>query len=311
MTKGHARTDGFTLIELLTVIAIIGILAALTAAVLPRAIEKAHITETENIFHQLEVILTAYTADHATYPPAYGYLAKEALGKSIKEINEKNLVVTEPYMLKLRSFREFGLYDNFSNFADANQDGEIDLLEFSPNGNRVGERDFDFPTELYNGKNLRSSPNDEVGRLLRASESRPLIYLPVNLRQVRKASEQWFKDNPEDPRPTNLAPFGQMRFPPAQYDAYVLISVGPQETLYGLLSFPANESNDDKPYNLGFRYHILGIMAYYMASRDADGNGQLDFDFRARTRGNEAKNPNNALPGEFPNAAGPLIFVKK
>ncbi len=102
-----------------------------------------------------------------------------------------------------------------------------------------------------------------------------------------------------------------MTFPPANYDAAVLISLGPDGNTRGLLpepgGLPAAVTNGVAP---AYAYHVLGIVAYFMASRDADASGALDFDFRGRTRGGEAKNPNNQLPDPLaPNGQGPMILV--
>jgi hypothetical protein len=105
-----------------------------------------------------------------------------------------------------------------------------------------------------------------------------------------------------------------MRFPPVRYDAYVLISVGPTGNTFGLGRnlLPQNYLSTVHP---NYLYHALGIAAYFMATRDANNNGQLDFDYIARTRQDEAdiRGPNgefvNQLPDELaPNGAGPIIY---
>ena len=92
---------------------------------------------------------------------------------------------------------------------------------------------------------------------------------------------------------------------------YVLISVGPQGTTRGLVTNVFPDSYFDDLQSVDYMYHAMGIFAYFMASRDADDNGELDFEYRARTSQGEAKNPNNWLPGDARTDAGPLIFVAR
>ena len=65
---------GFTLVELLTVIAIIGILAGLTAAGLSRAMFSARMTDMENRMGNVRDLLIDYYTENGTFPPAYGYV---------------------------------------------------------------------------------------------------------------------------------------------------------------------------------------------------------------------------------------------
>ena len=295
MFHASRRSSGFTLIELLTVIAIIGILAAISAVAFPRAIMSAKIATLEANFNAIRQIMVNYYAENATYPPAYGYLTRAAIGQDPAVLTDAHHEL-RPYMYMIGQFNNRDLYDNFARSFDADDDGSIGPLEYQPPGIKAGPNSFTFATTLYDGSG--------AGSLLQQTE-RPLIYIPVNLRQVEEAARFWYQQNPNDPRPNDLSIFNQMRFPPATYNAFVLMSVGPNENTFGLLPDSVSGS-----FNPRYTYHILGIMAYFMATRDADDNGLLDFEYRARTREGEAKNPNNLLPDpQRQNGQGPVIFV--
>lgn len=116
------RALGFTLIELLTVIAIIAILAGLTAAALPRVLERARIADTENTLNQMRTALTGYFTQYKTYPLGLGFKKRVPAG----EFN------TKPYMVVLGHHGEEKLYDYFSEGLDTDGNGNIGLLEQSP-----------------------------------------------------------------------------------------------------------------------------------------------------------------------------------
>ncbi len=180
--SGQISRGGFTLIELLTVIAIIGILAALTAAVLPRALERAKVVNIESTMNQVKIVLVDYFADHGSYPAAYGYVNDGGRGLPAAELLDAIHRVYRPYMYTAGEFNDFDLYDNFGkDGGDTNRDGNIGFLEFSPVGTRSGASAYTFVPEIYNGSNLPT----EVSAQLRAH--RPLIYIPVNRRQVKQA----------------------------------------------------------------------------------------------------------------------------
>ena len=68
-------------------------------------------------------------------------------------------------------------------------------------------------------------------------------------------------------------------------------------------------------------YHITALRAYFLATRDLNANGKLDFDFSARTKEGEGKltytvaptnQPcDNKLPCATPDNAGPWIYVSQ
>ena len=340
MNAPHLRRAGFTLIELLTVIAIIGILTAFTAAVLPNILEKARISNTVNVANQLRILLTAYYADHGTYPPAYGYIKPDEFGTQgiLLEQNPPNDFVTIPWMAALGVHEVLDLYDPFSTEVDVNTDNTIEMLEYSPVGGHkaadyaAGEVEQGFFTRVYNA--TADAILDIDVNLQFTEEKRPFIYIPINKRQYKRMKEGWPGGN--DPRPDDGTAvnndFADLRFPPPSYDAYVLISLGPYrnypstEPLFGLLydSVPAGFSfidlaNAAYPVAVNaegtevrqlYRYHYMAMATYYMATRDADENGKLDFDFLTRKNEDEAAGNRNRFDDpDFSNIGGPLIFL--
>ncbi len=309
---------GFTLIELLTVIAIIAILAGLTMTVGPRMIERAKLRRLDSALREVATALTAYYVDHASYPPAYGYVNFEKRDSEppADPSLDPGFYNLQPYMFRMKYHGNTELYDEFSASYDTDNDGRLSLLEYSPIGVRqpTGAFQMDFSMPRYEG-NVTPEFNPEVTRQLEA-DRRPFIYIPVNLQQFSRAQRYWLNHgdafasrwDPSD------ADFPKITFPPKNYDAFVLISVGPAANSFGLLPDPIGvEPSRDV-------YHITALRAYYMATRDLNANGQLDFDFRARTQQQEAgltynlgsHGMNNELPSAtMPNGHGPYIYVSK
>lgn len=337
MIPPQKRTQGFTLVELLVVIAIIGILAGFLAVGLPRALESAKIARLDNTFLQIRNILTEYYVDHGTFPPAYGYLSPKVRGKEPSEII--NLLSTgtqidevfflKPWMAFVEEHNNLELYDNFSLEYDTDRDGDISRLEYAPFGSLddSATQKFSFPRALYDPKNVTGLLRDDLERQFDSEGPRPILYFPINKRQFRKVASVWInfaKDNndPDNPRPNDDKLVNERlkseRFPPPNYDAYVLISVGPSGNTWGIIyelsSGPKCLICQSANYNEVYYYHILGMATYFMATRDAEiggtGDGELDFDFRARTRRGQADIRSNDLPDpSAPRAFGPLIFV--
>lgn len=298
------RARGFTLIELLTVIAIIAILAALTFAVGPRLIERARIRALHNTMNELRSALAQYYATHQTYPPAYGYMdfkaAKRYDTTSVRP-EDHDLFYLKPYLayLKLHGVEDY--YDNFSEGYDTDGDNNIGLFEFQPVGVQdAATKRYTFPDQIrFMGD--EGAHSAEIGRMAEAKR-RPIIYVPVNKRQAEKARKYWINrgatQNPLDFYGLSWDPDAPelqgVTFPPPTYDTFVLISVGPARSSFGIIP-PAATTNSD--WDQATRniieaypddaYHILGLRAYYLATRDLDGNDRKDFHYEDRRLGED------------------------
>lgn len=305
---------GFTLIELLTVIAIIAILAGFTFAVLPRIRERAKLRRMDNTFLQLRTAMTSYFTEHNTYPPGYGFVMWDYRDYPIGGAPDNVMYMLRPYTALLKVHGDRNYMDEFSEGFDTNRDGRIGLMEFLPMGvKNVATGVYTFPTELYRGNN---NPEGELTRLMQA-DRRPFVYAPVNKKQFQKAKRFWIENGyfyAEAWDPTH--PYLQdLRFPPAVYDAFVLISVGPGGSTAGVVPEPLGT---EPPRDV---YHILALRTYFLATRDLNDNGQLDFHFESRRRGeaeleydvnvgNKVLHATNRLPKpDEANSWGPYIFV--
>ncbi|MDX9973241.1 MAG: prepilin-type N-terminal cleavage/methylation domain-containing protein [FCB group bacterium] len=308
MSKPRAR--GFTLIELLTVIAIIAILVGITAAVLPGVMERAKITKTETTFKQLHTALSTYQIDRGSLPAGYGYYLH------FNEDTGKNIYQYQPYTVAIKSFRDFALYDEYwAQDYDLSKNNHIDMLEFqplgkkTPGGNYVFYDPADTPSvypALYTGSNL--STDTEAMK----TATPPFAYFPVNRAQADKL-RKFCASNPsyEFANTSEVATFifNNLSFPPPFYDDYVLVSPGPAGKTFGVIVEDDNKlmdtvtDTDGDGDDLGHTYYINALRTFYLATRDQNENGLLDYDFRARTRGGE----NFTLP-DGSMGAGPLIF---
>lgn len=312
-----ARNAAFTLIELLVVIAIIGILFGFTAVAVPRVLERSRIAQATATANQIRTVLSTYYTDFASYPPRYGY-------------RFGNGFFLRPYLHQVGIYSIEGYEDPFSTGIDTagpfgglsqtpNGPSPIGLLEFFPVGVLIGPNQREFPQNLYLGPD--GSPAALDAERQQNEQRRAFVYLPVNTRQFefvkafyernpggitedRAFARVW---DPSDPRLQPLA--APDAFPPPRYDAFVLLSVGPGGETGGILVDPIG---NEPPQNI---YHISALRAYYLATRDLDGNGLKDFDFLARSRQNEAANPDLRQFGQnftlLPNGTnryGPLIF---
>jgi len=332
---------GFTLVELLVVIAIIGILAGLIAAGLPVAMKKARLANANNNFTQIRTILIAYYTDHGSFPPMYGYISDEFKGDNRRSANDIASGIGVDYTVKDALFllpwdamagihANLKLRDTFAKTGyDINTDGNITRLEFAPLGNYNSSNDtytFNFDGLYFgdNGAGATSSVQADLNRQLNTNQTRPYVFASVNERQFRvfKRIVEDDASNSSDPRPYNLSQNAidqinqRLIFPPASYDKFVLISVGPDgPTGFGdfLPEFGENGFMNVSQIPAVNQYHILGLALYYMATRDAEnggeGDGEPDFDYIARTTRGQADVRENYLPGRYPKAGGPLIYT--
>lgn len=314
-----SRAKGFTLIELLTVMAIISILAAMVMVVGPRVLERAKLRRLDSALRQVSIALTAYYTDNRSYPPGYGYIGfahaqdRNAPSDPSKDPGYYHLI---PYMHILGYHGDDNMYDEFSDSYDTDRDGVLSLLEFSPHGElqQDGKFKFDFKNwPRYMGPGTSGLQEEETRQL--DAKSRPFVYIPINKQQFSRVQKYWIKKNAKyaevwDPTDPDF-PMG-ITFPPRTYDAFVLISVGPGGSTFGLLPEPlgVDAESADNSRDL---YHITGLRAYFMATRDLNANGVLDFDFRSRTQlGEAAPELGNELPpGQPPYSYGPYIYVSE
>ncbi|MGB3086530.1 MAG: type II secretion system protein [Phycisphaerae bacterium] len=99
----HPGRRGFTLVELLVVMGIIGLLVMLLMPAVNHAIIVVYAFKTGNIISQIDTALTAYQADHGTYPTT-GY---KNLVKYLSDVEEDE----DPYYQG--AVTEDGLADAF------------------------------------------------------------------------------------------------------------------------------------------------------------------------------------------------------
>jgi prepilin-type N-terminal cleavage/methylation domain-containing protein len=328
---------GFTLIELLTVIAIIAILAGMIMTVGPRMIERAKLSAWVSTCNQLRNSFVGYfTKYHDTFPPAYGYRYANAPnlppGDPTRDSKTFSLA---PFMARLETgvFGNKDYCDNFSQNYDTDRDMQISWLEFSPIGTKapLDPNKYSFPQTLYR----MSQPNvmaAEVSNQLNTTP-RPLIYVPVRLDDAQKAVKYWTMVGSNENgglgfpeighyaerwRPNEQFPAGKVNplsqlkqpFPPAKYDDFVLIGVGPGNSTGGLVTPPPNSRFLADLTTAGVAeedvYYYLALRTYYLATRDINNNGLWDFDYRNRSRKNE--DPSMLLP-DGSKLYGPLIYL--
>jgi prepilin-type N-terminal cleavage/methylation domain-containing protein len=109
------QSKGFTLIELLTVIAIIGILTAMTAVGLGRVLEKAKLAKTKGTCDGIHSSLVSFYADNDTFPPAFEMLLPKM---DIPLKNPPDVTYSSRPFYELLELAKPEVVDNFSR-ADA------------------------------------------------------------------------------------------------------------------------------------------------------------------------------------------------
>jgi len=249
------------------------------------------------------------------------------------EFGESDAFFLYPWMSFLREHGNEDLYDNWTrgNGYDTDGDGVISRLEFAARGTfNGGSQTYDFGyAALYQGGNTSTDPttDSDVNDQLSTQDTRPFIYLPVNERQARQFRKIMYdfaarQGNASNPRPFNLDAQAiseintQLSFPPPSYDKFILMSVGPNFLVSGtnglVVEFGAGTLNL-ADFSSVYQYHILSLATHFLATRDSEnggeGDGELDFDFSARTSADQGKNSDNDMPGKFPKGDGPVIYV--
>lgn len=303
------RAAGFTLIELLTVIAIIAILAGLTAVVLPGVLERAKITDAVADMRAISTSLQSYYTEQGTFPPGYGYMLFNERAFPVPDAKYNH----EPYTLTIGIDGARDWYDRFSQDYDTNENGVLERLEYIP-----------VKGDAYLNKALTDLPYPAGGALQAVGEvpgrtrtQRPYVYVPYakkDVERMRRIVRQKSADGKDEwDGAVWDADFitSNTLFPPAQYDGFVLISVGPLENTRGLLTPPGDEeawlaaTGETLPERA---YYVLGMRAAYLATRDGNEDGELDFDYLARTRKAQQK----AYPGmpdlQNKGIAAPIIW---
>ena len=314
------RREGFTLIELLTVIAIIAILAGMTAVTLPRVLEKAKMADADADLKQIATSLVQYYTDHGTYPGAYGY-------RMLDEINNNPTYNHHPYVMDIGIEEALKIYDRFSYDYDTNNDDILSGLEFVPLPKDVGDiPPVPDPFLLFQPLDLVNPPYPGAGSLTwyddkRASTPRPYTYIPYYSKDLARMKRIIKNLDPADRPPYELGDWHPdyipddpqaIIMPPANYDGFVLIGVGPQNHTRGLLSPAADEdawlaATGESPVNY---YYVLGMRAAYLGTRDLNENGLYDFDYRARTQQGERQIYPNMPDGLLTSnaLAAPMIY---
>jgi len=316
---------GFTLIELLTVIAIIAILAGLTAVAVPQYLNKAKEIQTISNMKSVADALAVYSArveNKFGYPPAYGYILNEERDRDVGALNDAHHVLI-PYTFSVGIHGAKDVYEvlGYANSSDSNGDGALSLFEYLPIGSlNAAAGTYEFSTTLYTTFNTPRSPEpgglDEVQAQLAPDVSRPYAYIPYNKRQLNTLTRYWLDKDIRDEFGAGFDPAhpivaGRLFFPPPEYDAFVLIGNGPGGNEGGLLSVdpPGTPGPDYSPRHT---YHMLGLRIAFLATRDLDpdydgpdqADGLLDFSYEDRKQATRI----NVFPNGT-NGQGPFIKV--
>jgi len=291
----RARSAGFTLIELLTVIAIIAVLASISMVAVPQYLGKAREVQTEANMASVVRAVSEYGARSENthgFPPAYGYILPEYSGQDASTFVNDTFRENRPYTLLVGLHDDTSLHQvaRYIQNYDMNRDGALSLFEFLPVGQKTpGTNNYVFSPDIYDGLNSPMSGTvNERQVQLNGDLTRPFVYVPFNSRQLATAKRYWYATGELD-EPVGGASFdttdptlaGRMFFPPPQYDGFVLIGAGPGGTDGGLtaIAVPGTPGTD---YEASVVYHVLGLRIAFLATRDADDDNRLDFDYRDR-----------------------------
>ena len=342
MTKSKKSRPGFRLSELLIVLFVMAILFTFVLAWIPRFHGPHSVSDAQNTMNQVRLALEGYYVENGSYPPIYGYLDTVALMELSEEDRAKILnpgeidthfnsspsckpdvagncysdryFVGRHYMDFLGEFGNTDLYDYFGlDYNDTDFDGYISRLEYVPDGG-VDSSIVEYSTEMVDGQ-------------------RPFVYIPVNMRQFSIAAREWILNWKRDDNRSRLGPrpgdsfarnpaLEAMHFPPPRYDAYVLISLGPDRNTRGLLYdlVGMETALQAENYRSNYLFHVAAIASFFMATRDlniidvesgqVDRDDELDFEFDGRRSGGQDQFESNQYPDvEGPGILGPLIVV--
>jgi hypothetical protein len=302
-------------------------------------IENARIRRLQQTFEKIEVAMMSYKDAHATYPPAYGFIDFDVADEYHRTdtIPEKDRVRyhLKPYLFYLGFYGVEDFDDPFAYSFDINEDMRLGLLEYSPIGESYkydSSGELGFPRDLYDGSVPPADWEEQEER-----DSLPFVYAPVNMRQFKRAERYWI--NTGDYLATSwdrMHPLlKDVQFPPPRYDAYALISVGLRNRTFGIVDpeidgasplAPLGNERANTPETLCEVYHVRALRAFFLASRDLDQNGHLDFHFRDRIKLKEGNvepyevkrtgavtgptSTNNRLPDrEMQDGHGPWIYI--
>jgi len=296
-TMTGVRRAGFTLIELLTVIAIIAILAGISAVAVPRYLEKARITQTEANMNNVAQALAAKAAETGNttgYPPAYGFLLPEArdVDPATLLANPQDYYETRPYTAIIGVHAQENAYESkpWTPFGfDSDGDGALGLLEYSPIGAKnIADNTYSFTTDMYAGPAGEfpggiaaptiGSISEPVAQM-RPDALRPFVYVPFNSRQLAAMRRYWINGGDMDASDVDITDSdlaGRLFFPPPNYDGFVLVGSSVGGTNGGVVADPPTGN-----YDPAYVYHFAALRTAFLATLDTDDDG-LDFDFRAR-----------------------------
>lgn len=306
--KHSAARAGFTLIELLTVIAIIAILAGMTAVAVPRYLEKAQITKAESNIDSVAKALSskaAETGNTTGYPPGYGFVLPDARERTPAELlaNPELYYQLRPYTVEIGIHGEENVYElaRWTTSAyDSNNNKQLGLLEYCPVGEKnSADNTYTFSMEIYSGPNgefpgAGASNNPVIVTLGEANLQskdgalRPFVYVPFNSRQLATMRRYWTNQGDEFASNVDVTDpdlNGRLFFPPPQYDGFVLVGNGLGGTNGGVVADPPSGN-----YDPAYVYHVAALRVAFLATRDWDpdgagpmqADGKLDFDFRDR-----------------------------
>jgi prepilin-type N-terminal cleavage/methylation domain-containing protein len=300
-----SRRRGFTLIELLTVVAIISILAGILLPVLSGVSQRAALRAAKSNMAQMALALNTYFADNGTYPAGYGYMRVDGS------------FVLEPWHSIVDIYDNPAARDTFVDNHDANRDGRISMFEFLPageiNGNDLRNRYWDDP---YGIGRSRGGFDGELA--LQETKRRPFIYVPVNMNDFKKVKTYYDSDrgsfHAQGWNPSDRVFEAVADAIPTRYDAFVLIAAGPGGDIGGILPEPI-EMGTPVGYDKANTYYTTALRLFYLATRDLNGNGELDYDWESRNGAGGDKPGGSAgytkemaeFPYGLPGAQGPLI----